>query len=95
MPPPNGERRPRCDEHQEAAETRSTKPNVAHIVRPTGCLCGCVNGVDCTANRPVPVVVNGGCHCGPLGLDGIKAAADAGTYCAPGRCVFAEMRGAA
>lgn len=45
MPPPDEERRPRCDQHQEAAETQ-TKP-LAHIVRPTGCVCGCVNGVDC------------------------------------------------
>lgn len=36
--------------------------------------------------------INHGCHCGPLGLDGILAAAALGIYCAPGHCAYDEMR---
>jgi hypothetical protein len=36
--------------------------------------------------------INHGCHCGPLGLDGIRAAASLGIYCAPGHCAYDEMR---
>lgn len=36
--------------------------------------------------------INHGCHCGPLGLDGIRAAASLGIYCTPDHCAYAEMR---
>lgn len=92
-PPGDGRGRPGKGGPVSPSPTKiSTRVTEPIDIRSGSCPCGCLLGVDCVVDRPAPVVVNHGCHCGPLGLDGIKAAAALGIYCAPGRCVYDNVR---